>query len=247
MKVRVGVLSLSASWLFWAAPIFAQEQASVAQPTSEPPPGSEDRENAASAAAAPLVTEQYSSSAMLETSPEEPASPGKEPPPYDKYDSDDDDEEDGPQKAKNAIYLEGFGAAITYSLNYERLFEDAIAARIGVSFISATVSSGTSSSNSTLVAVPLTVSWVGLYSGSHGLELGGGSTLFFTSAGSSIGTQTASANGVVPSAVGFVGYRLHPVNKVGVQFRVGAEAIVFFNGPQVVAQPWGYISLGAAF
>jgi len=160
--------------------------------------------------------------------------------------------------APNSIYAEGLGAGLAYSLNYERLVADEVAVRAGFSYMSfgASVSSGgqTSSASATFMTFPITASYLGVRSGKHALELGGGATLISAS-GSASGIG-ASAEGSGFSALGttMVGYRIHPLEGAGFNFRVGGMAVmgkgVGFNVTDPTAfgvMPWFYLSLGASF
>src|SRR5688572_11103749 len=135
-----------------------------------------------------------------------------------------------PKLAPNSIYAEGLGAGLAYSLNYERLVADEVAVRAGFSYMSfgASVSSGgqTSSASATFMTFPITASYLGVRSGKHALELGGGATMMSASG-------TASGIGVSSSGSGFgalgtamVGYRIHPLEGAGFNFRVGAMALM---------------------
>jgi hypothetical protein len=167
--------------------------------------------------------------------------------------------EEGNHPAPNSVYAEGLGAGIVYSINYERMVIDDVAVRAGFGYLSvgASASAGgaTSSSSATYVMLPITASYTGIRTRhGAGLELGGGSTLIYTSASASaLGTSTSGA-GLTPTVVAMVGFRLHPVDHAGFNFRVGAMAL---GGQGLALQnadptkfgfiPWGYISLGASF
>jgi hypothetical protein len=157
--------------------------------------------------------------------------------------------------APNSVYAEGLGAGIVYSINYERMVIDEVAVRAGFGYLSVGASAGTSSSSATYLMFPITASYTGIRTrGGSGLELGGGSTLIYTSgSASALGTATSGA-GITPTVVAMVGFRLHPVDHAGFNFRVGAMAL----GGQGLALsnadptkfgviPWGYLSLGASF
>jgi hypothetical protein len=167
--------------------------------------------------------------------------------------------EAGNHPAPNSVYAEGLGAGIVYSINYERMVIDDVAVRAGFGYLSVGASAGaggnTASSSASYVMVPITASYTGIRTRhGAGLELGGGSTLIYTSASASaLGTSTSGA-GLTPTVVAMVGFRLHPVDHAGFNFRVGAMAL----GGQGLALsnadptkfgfiPWGYISLGASF
>jgi hypothetical protein len=159
--------------------------------------------------------------------------------------------------AKNAVYAEGLGAGLAYSLNYERLVIDDLAVRVGASYLSVSASASangqTASASSSWMTFPLTASYIGVASGKHALELGGGATLVYASGSAS--TIGASASGSGTSAMGnlMVGYRLHPADG-GFQFRVGLAALIgqglgldTKDPAKVGVLPWFYISFGGAF
>lgn len=156
--------------------------------------------------------------------------------------------------AKNGLYLEGLGPGLLYSVNYERLVTDGLALRIGFSYwsVSASATSGTTTAtaSASFFTFPVTASYVGL----RGLEVGGGMTLMHASgSGSSVGVS-ADGGGFAPLGVAMVGYRLHPMNGAGFQFRVGAMAMMG-QGLSLSASnpggfgvlPWLYLSAGAGF
>jgi hypothetical protein len=161
--------------------------------------------------------------------------------------------------APNSVYAEGLGAGIVYSVNYERMVIDDVAVRLGFGYLSvgasASAAGATSSSSATYLMVPITASYTGIRTrGGAGLELGGGSTLIYTSASASaLGTATSGA-GLTPTVVAMVGFRLHPIDHAGFNFRVGAMALggqgLGLQNPNPTSFgfiPWGYISLGASF
>ncbi|WP_211365654.1 hypothetical protein [Polyangium fumosum] len=176
-----------------------------------------------------------------------------------KADPKEEDTKDKP--APNSIYAEGLGAGLWYSVNYERRVIDDLGVRVGFSYISigATVSSGgaSSSASASLLTFPITASYLGVRSGKHALEAGGGVSITYATAQAS-NSFGASASGSGIGAYGnlMVGYRLHPVDGAGFQFRVGAMALIGpgFNvlgddpDPAAVGVlPFGYISFGAGF
>src|SRR5689334_9759870 len=164
-----------------------------------------------------------------------------------------------PKFAENSIYAEGLGAGLVYSLNYERMVADTVGVRAGFSYMSfgasATVNGQTSSASATFMTFPITASYLGVRSGKHALELGGGATLMSASG-------SASGVGVSSSGSGFgalgdllVGYRIHPIDGAGFNFRVGAMALMgkgvgLSSNTDPTAfgmMPWFYLSLGASF
>lgn len=166
-------------------------------------------------------------------------------------------EEEGNHPAPNSIYAEGLGAGLAYSVNYERRVIDDLGVRVGFSYLSfsssASAGGSTASSSSTFLTFPITASYLGVRSGKHALELGAGATLAYASAAASGFGSNASGSGITPYGVAMVGYRLHPVDHAGFQFRIGVmalagEGLSFSKGATGVGVlPWGYISLGASF
>ena len=164
------------------------------------------------------------------------------------------DESRANKPAENGVYLEGLGAGLLYSINYERIVLDALAIRAGFSYwsVSASASSGSASASASasFINVPITVSYVGL----RGLEVGAGTTLMYASgSGSTIGAS-ASGSGISPLGTAMVGYRLHPRGHAGFQFRVGAMAMMgkglslsTSNPESFGVLPWLYLSAGAGF
>jgi hypothetical protein len=166
--------------------------------------------------------------------------------------------ESGNHPAPNSIYLEGLGAGLAYSLNYERMVVDDVGVRVGFSYMSfsanASSPNGSVSSSASFVTVPITASYIGLRSRKSALELGGGMSLNYASGNASGLGASASGSGVSPLGVAMVGYRLHPVDHAGFQFRVGLMALLGeglgFSNPdptKLGVLPWGYISFGASF
>ena len=158
--------------------------------------------------------------------------------------------------APNSLFVEGFGAAVFYSLNYERMVLDQLGVRAGIGvmpIVSSRDADGferASSSTDLLVFVPVTASYVGIRSGRSALELGGGVTLLYASGYMKPGPT------LLPMGVAMVGYRNQPVGQHGFMFRVGIEAAALRY--DVLGQqkptlgnlgifPWPYLSLGASF
>jgi hypothetical protein len=160
--------------------------------------------------------------------------------------------------APNSVYVEGLGAGLVYSINYERMVADEVGVRVGFSYLSfgATASAGgqTSSASASFVTIPITASYIGVRRRSSSLELGGGATIAYASGSASGVGASASGSGMTPYGVAMVGYRLHPVDHPGFQLRVGLMALVgqglaLSNAdPRALGVlPWGYLSLGASF
>jgi hypothetical protein len=154
----------------------------------------------------------------------------------------------------NSVYAEGLGAGLAYSVNYERLVIDDLGVRIGVSYLSMSATAGSASASASWMSFPITASYIGIRGGKHALELGGGATLTRASgSGSSFG-MTASGSGVSALGTAMIGYRIHPVDGAGFQFRVGLMALagkglgLDTSDPTAFGfLPWGYISFGASF
>jgi hypothetical protein len=159
--------------------------------------------------------------------------------------------EEDERSANNAIYVEGLGPALFYSINYDRSFGD-FAARIGFGYVSvsATSSSGDTqqTASASFFSVPITVSYLGIGSKRNMLELGAGATIFHVGAGAS-GFDTSSSSSANGSAtfvlpVGMVGYRLQPPGG-GFVLRAGISPV--FAGSSIPVLPWPYLALGGAF
>ena len=164
-----------------------------------------------------------------------------------------------PKLAENSIYAEGLGAGIVYSLNYERMVAESLGVRAGFSYLSvgasATAGGQTTSASATMMTFPITASYVGIRAGKHALELGGGTTLVSASGSGSTVGASASGSGFTAYGNAMVGYRIHPVEGAGFNFRVGAMAIagkgLSLSTPQDPSAfgviPWLYLSMGASF
>lgn len=151
------------------------------------------------------------------------------------------------REAKNAIYLDLLGPGLIYSINYDRVITGDLSARIGLSYLSLGASTDDAEVGFSYLAVPLTVSYLGIGSENNMLEVGGGLVLMsvkgsgLVDAGESSGSVEASAT--LLSATGIVGYRHQPADG-GFVFRVGLSPLMTFGDGFL---PWGYLSLGAAF
>jgi hypothetical protein len=163
-----------------------------------------------------------------------------------------------PRPMPNSVYAEILGPAGFYSLNYERLLFDDFGLRGGFE----AVTTSDSGSSELRWAVPVTLSYVGLRSGSSALEVGGGAT--FASPNLTV-FNSPTVDTVSPWGVLMAGYRLHPMGHVGFQFRVGAmmaigrgftlsSESVGDGGPamppqstRIGAVPYAYVSFGASF
>jgi hypothetical protein len=156
--------------------------------------------------------------------------------------------------ANNALYLEGLGPGLIYSVNYDRTFGD-FAARVGFGYISvsATATSSTGMTQETasasLFTIPITLSYLGIGSKQNMLELGLGATILHAGAGAttfdvnSSTTANGSATLVLPDAI--IGYRFQPPHG-GFLFRAGLSPIVIAAG-SIPVFPWPYVALGGTF
>jgi hypothetical protein len=155
------------------------------------------------------------------------------------------------RSAMNTIYLELLGSGLIYSINYERFVHDDVALRVGFSYFSISASAGsggtTASASASLITFPITASYLGLRSGSHALELGGGAVIAMfdveanSSTGDSFGGDTfASGTGVAGTLI--AGYRYAPVDG-GFNFRAAITPIFSEEGFAF----WGGLAFGYGF
>jgi len=145
--------------------------------------------------------------------------------------------------AQNALYVELAGAAFVYSINYDRRFED-MSLRVGFMYFqlrSSSPSSDVASSETTSwVAIPLSLTYVGIGSSEHSLEVGGGITVHnFGSSHAPFGSSRSDA-AVLPHAI--LGYRYQPL-RAGFFFRAGLSQLF---APDIFL-PWPHVGLGATF
>ena len=159
---------------------------------------------------------------------------------------------DDDRDANASFFVEGGGAGVFYSLNYERI-EGQFGLRIGFSYAGPSrppSAVGAGSPSSSLFAVPVMATYLGVTSGDHALELGAGATALFFSGPASFGPLASSGAGMTPVGTLLVGYRRQPLEG-GLQFRIGVEALVGKgialsnpNPDAVGVMPWMYMSLG---
>jgi hypothetical protein len=159
-----------------------------------------------------------------------------------------------PKPSPNSVFAEGLGAGLLYSFNYERMVIDDLGVRAGFSYLSMGASAGGQSASASFLMVPVTANYIGVRAGKHALELGGGATLISASgAASGFGTNTSSS-GLTAVGTMLVGYRIHPIEGAGFQFRVGMMGLMGKGMGLSVTDPsafgvlpWPYLSLGASF
>jgi hypothetical protein len=161
---------------------------------------------------------------------------------------------------ENSVFLEGFGAAVFYSVNYERMILSQLGVRMGLGLLpiqygyAASSSSKGGESTQLFVFVPISVSYVGIRVGPHALELGAGATFAYGDGMTDPSGNTTNPS-LLPIGMVLVGYRYQPVEGSGFMFRVGAEALVARSDSlfqqhslgDVGIAPWPYLSLGASF
>lgn len=142
-----------------------------------------------------------------------------------------------PRYTEDAIYAEGFGQGLLYSVNYDHRFAADLSVRIGVT----SWSLGSRSDMIGFTGFPFTVNYL-LGSVGQYLELGIG--VVPVTASASLDLLGARAEGSASAVVGTatVGYRYQPVAE-GMLFRIGFTPWFTFKG----VKPWGGISLGYAF
>jgi hypothetical protein len=145
--------------------------------------------------------------------------------------------------ANNAIYVEGLGPGLLYSINYDRAFSN-VALRLGFEYlsVSATNTDG-SNTSTTLVGVPITVSYLGIGSRKHIFEVGAGATVLYVGgAMDTLGNKTTSST-VLAFGVATFGYRYQPPDG-GFFLRAGISPLISSEGAFL---PWPYLGLGATF
>ncbi len=150
--------------------------------------------------------------------------------------------ESGERTAKNGLYLELLGPGIFYSFNYERAFSDDVSARIGFSYIRVDATSESNSTKGSLLSVPITVSYLGIGSLKHILELGAGGFFVHASAAIDVAGKETEGSETTAGGVVIVGYRYQPADG-GFMFRGGISPIFGSGG----VGPWPHLSVGGAF
>ncbi len=142
------------------------------------------------------------------------------------------------------------GAGLWYTLNYERVIGFGLAARVGFGYWTMSASTTDTSVKISTLAIPIAVNYIGLSRGSHGLEVGAGTTLYYVSGDAASGGMTASGAGMTAWGNLNVGYRFHP-RRTGFHFRIGFQMLIgrglgYSNDDYTAigTMPWGYISFG---
>jgi len=150
------------------------------------------------------------------------------------------------RRAPNTVYIEGLGAGLFYTVNYERLVLEDLAVRVGVGYYRV--------DDVGIISVPISVSYLGLGGQRHMMEIGAGVSIFYAADLLGSGLLRATGSAVVPLGTVFAGYRYHPTGRAGFHFRAGAMALVArglgFSDPDpdsIGALPWLCFSAGASF
>ena len=146
------------------------------------------------------------------------------------------------RSANNAVYAEGGGPGLLYSLNYERIVAASVALRVGVSSLTISGSSFAGEESAPKVRIfflPLTASY--LFGRTHSFELGAGATPMYAQSLRADGSVSADDLAVFGSAL--AGYRYQSLHG-GFLFRIGASPLINQVGSVL---PSAYVSLGATF
>lgn len=122
-----------------------------------------------------------------------------------------------PADVQQAVHFELFGSGILPTVNYERSLNENWIGRAGFSFMT----TESESSNSVVVVLPITVSYVTRPSSNHHFELGGGATFVREGSSSDLWDEYTSESSSGALATGIVGYRYQKPNG-GFQFRAVA-------------------------
>jgi hypothetical protein len=145
------------------------------------------------------------------------------------------------QYSQNAIFAEGLGPGIFYSINYDHRFTPNMSIRVG--FTSWSLPGLFLIGETNVTAFPITVNHL-IGKGASHLELGIGimpTIVSFSGQEIFFGTQVSGSSTVVLGTAN-IGYRLQP-NEGGIFFRIGFTPLFTFQK----FQPWGGVSLGASF
>jgi len=131
------------------------------------------------------------------------------------------------------IYFEALGSGLIYSINYDRMFTNAVGGRFGIMYFP----SGTA--NRMSLKLPFTVNYL-VGSSEHKLEMSAGVIVILDSR--EIGDLRKEGDGAGVAATLFYGYRYQPM-KTGLLFRIGFSPIFTSNRFLL----WGGLSLGVSF
>jgi len=148
--------------------------------------------------------------------------------------------------ARNAVYLELGGPGLAYSLNYERYILNDVSLRMGGSYM-VWGTSGSAGHPAWWLAFPIMLNFLGVYAGSHALDLGGGLVMIYCSTDLS---SICDDDGLAPKGGLSLGYRFAPADG-GFLFRAAITPLFNFSTKTSekfpFVSPWGGLSFGAAF
>ena len=82
--------------------------------------------------------------------------------------------EEEERRAPNTVFVEGLGAGLLYSFNYERLVLEDLGVRVGLGVYTVTGQEDGIAVRGALIMVPVTLSYLGIGSARHIFEIGGG-------------------------------------------------------------------------
>jgi hypothetical protein len=155
---------------------------------------------------------------------------------------------EGGRTANNGLFLELGGNGLLYSLNYERFVSPDVPLRVGFMIFSLSARDRVTNESGSIsvLAFPLTASWLGVRSGSHALELGAGVVIVSARIDVDVDEsrsdfQSVEFDGTGIVGTGIIGYRYAPLNG-GFNFKA---AFTPFIGPGF--GPWAGLSFGYLF
>jgi hypothetical protein len=139
--------------------------------------------------------------------------------------------------SQNAVYFEGLGQGLLYSVNFDHRFTENIAFRVGFSSFSIGFISDVS-----ITTIPIMAEFLTGH-GSHHMEIGLGIVPVHGSISSDFfGTSEGSVGAWVVVWTATFGYRYQPAPE-GFLFRIGLTPLFVPHGAQI----WGGASIGYAF
>lgn len=140
--------------------------------------------------------------------------------------------------AVNAVYAEGYGNGLLYSVNYDRLLSERFSFRVGFSYIKL---DDFIFSDITFTFIPIMINAL-FGPGNHKLELGGGIDVVSAASGSSVNDKEIKSGVLL---TGTVGYR-YQRRAGGFLFRIGFTPIIApYEDGGILPLPG--ISVGASF
>lgn len=144
--------------------------------------------------------------------------------------------------SQNAIYIEGLGPGLLYSVNYDRRITPNISVRLGFTYWSLELPFILTVQRISLTAFPLMVNFLTGEGEGH-LELGIGPMPSFTSSHSEdIFGSTSQSSGKSVVGIATLGYRFQP-REAGLFFRISFTPLFTFKK----FVPWVGISVGGTF